>query len=72
MKVGFQCIRSDQGFTRKCYKVKLKMKKRLEKTLPGEVRALKINLVDLDPREDPTPDSLAPMGDLKKIQIETI
>ena len=65
----------DHGLARKCYKDNLKLKKKTLHEHPVAKSTLKANLVnldrlvDLDPRGDPTDDSLTPIGEVKKVHI---
>lgn len=60
-----EVIKVDQGLARKCYKVSLKLKKRSLRDQPREIDLPNVNFVDLDPWEDPPPDSLTTIRDLK-------
>lgn len=62
-------IKGDKGLSRKCYKDSLKLKKKIHQERPAMENTLKVNLVDLDPREDPLDDSLTPIGELENVQI---
>lgn len=60
-------VKSDQGLASKCYKDSLKLKKKTQKKHHTTKNTLKVNLVDLDPREDLVDDSFTPIGELKKV-----
>lgn len=55
-------VKDDQGLSRKCYKDSLKLKKKIQQEPPMLKDSLKVNLVDLDPREDTTGDNLTLIG----------
>lgn len=44
------------------------MKKKTEEDLPREVNLLNVDMVDLDPREDPSPNCLTLIRDAKKVK----
>lgn len=60
-------VKGDPGIARKCYKDRLKLKNKIHQEPPILEDSLKVNLVDLDPREDPAGDSLTPIQELKKV-----
>lgn len=62
-------IKGDQGLTRKCYKDRLKLKNKAQADEHIKDDHLKMNLIDIDPREDPMEDDLTPIEDVKKVQI---
>lgn len=60
-------IKGDEGIAMKCYKDSLKLKNKIQHDHPIIENTLKVNLADLDPREDPADDSLTPIRELKKV-----
>lgn len=60
-------IKGDQGLARKCYKDSLTLKKKAQAYELIKDDNLKMNLVDIDPREDLIEDSLAPIKDVNKV-----
>lgn len=62
-------IKGDQGLARESYKDSLKLKNKTLQENHVTENTLKVNLVDIDPREDLADDSLDPIGELKKVQI---
>ena len=60
-----EIVRRNQGLARKCYKDSMKIKKKL---VPVESPTNhKVNVVDIDPREDPKEDSLTPQEETKEV-----
>lgn len=62
-------VKGDQGLARKCYKDSLKLKRKAQTNKPMKNDHLKVNLIDIDPREDLIEDSLTHVEDIKKVQI---
>lgn len=62
-------IKGDQRIARKFYKDSLKLKKRSYVDDSDNDDKVKVNLVDIDPREDLVEDSLTPIQDVKTIHI---
>lgn len=60
-------LKGDKGLARKCYEDSLKLKKKAQDDEPVKDDHLKVNLVDIDPREDPAEDNLTPIEDMKKV-----
>lgn len=58
--------KGDQGLAMKFYKDSLKLKTKTKQDQPTE-NILKVNLVDLDPWEDSTDESLTFIGELKMV-----
>lgn len=62
-------IKGDQGIARKCYKDSMKLKKRIHTDESDNDDQVKLNVVDIDPKEDLVEDSLTPIKDVKIVQI---
>lgn len=62
-------VKGDQGLVRKCYKDNMKLKRKAQIDEPVKDDHLKVNLVDIDPIEDPVEDSLTPIEDVNTVQI---
>lgn len=62
-------IKGDQEIVRKCYKNSLKLKKRSLVDESVKDDKVRVNLVDINPREDLVEDSLTPIEDVKTLQI---
>lgn len=62
-------IKGYQGLSRKCFKDILKLKNKKLHDHPMTESTLKVNLVDLDSREDPVKDSLTPIRELKRYNL---
>lgn len=63
-------IKGDQGLARKSYKHSLNLKKKIQVDEPIKGDHLKVNLVSVEPREDPMKNSLTPLEKVK-VQIDT-
>ena len=62
-------VKDDQGLARKCYKDGLKLKIKAQIDEPVKYYHLKVNHVNIDPRDDPLEDSLTPIEDVKMVPI---
>lgn len=64
-------IKGDQRISRKCYKDSVKLKKKSHADKPVKDDRVKVNIVDIDPREDPIEDNVTPIEDVKTIHISS-